>query len=116
MKKILFCGAVLIGLTTVAVPVFAEPTELKAYELDWITAGESQPPPNGGAIVGRFPWNDPNMDFYDIRDASGERLWYVVSSNFANSKPAGTDVINSDTAGTITLIDPSGQVTHYRQE
>ena len=63
---------------------------------------------NGGAIVGRLPWNDADLQFYDARDATGERLWYAVSSNFANQKPAVTDVINSATTGTITVFDQNG--------
>ena len=65
------------------------------------------------AMVGRFPWNDSDMNFYDARDASGARLWYAVSRNFANSiSPANLDVINSDTTGTITIEDRSGAVLH----
>ena len=33
--------------------------------------------------IGRFPFNAAGMNFYDARDASGERLWYAVSSAFA---------------------------------
>jgi hypothetical protein len=65
------------------------------------------------AMVGRFPWNANGMDLYDIRDASGERLWYAVSRNFANTiSPATADVINSDTLGTITIYDQTGSVIY----
>jgi len=64
----------------------------------------------GNAMVGRFPWNVDGMDFYDIRDASNERLWYAVSQNFNNFDPA--DVINSDTLGTITIHDQTGSVIY----
>ena len=60
-------------------------------------------------IVGRFPWDEDEMDFYEALDASGERLWYAVSSQFANS---GSVVINSDTQGTITVQDRSGALVH----
>jgi hypothetical protein len=60
--------------------------------------------PNG--IVGRFPWAEPKLNFYDARDATGERLWYAVSRNFANQGPLVK--INSDTAGSITIRDRSG--------
>jgi hypothetical protein len=63
----------------------------------------------GNAVVGRFPWNANGMDFYDIRDASGERPWYAVSQNFANPD---LDVINSDTPGTITIYDQTGSVIY----
>ena len=64
-------------------------------------------------VVGRFPWKAPNMNLYDIRDASNEELWYAVSQNFANSiSPASADIINSDTAGTITIHDQSGAIRY----
>jgi len=61
------------------------------------------------AMVGRFPWAANGMNFYDIRDASGQRLWYAVSQNF-NFNVAAPDVINSDTigTGTITIYDQTG--------
>ena len=64
--------------------------------------------PNG--IVGRFPWADTKINFYDALDASGERLWYAVSSEFANQGPLVA--INSDTAGTITIQDRSSAVIY----
>ena len=68
---------------------------------------------SGTPIVGRIPWNDPDMNLYDIRDASNERLWYAVSQNFAHSiSPVTADVINSDTAGTITIHDQSGAIRY----
>jgi len=68
---------------------------------------------SGTAIVGRFPWNDTDMNFYDARDASDERLWYAVSSNFANQiSPAASDVIHSETTGTITLVDQSQNIIY----
>lgn len=60
--------------------------------------------------VGRFPWNDPRLDFYDARDASGARLWYAVSNAFDNVAGGGT--INSNTQGTITLVDQSGSIVY----
>jgi hypothetical protein len=65
---------------------------------------------NGAPMVGRFPWKEPEMNFYDARDASGARLWYAVSSTFANS--GGGIVINSDTVGQITIQDQSGAVMY----
>ncbi len=63
----------------------------------------------GNAMVGRFPWNANGMQFYDVRDASNERLWYAVSQNFANPD---LDVINSDTPGTITIYDQTGSLIY----
>ncbi len=72
---------------------------------------------NGNAMIGRFPWLDPELNFYDARDASGERLWYAVSRNFANTiSPTNADVINSNTTGTITLVDRSGRILYDGSE
>jgi len=73
------------------------------------TDNDGQPEPSffciaGVGLVGRFPWDDPDFRYYDARDASGERLWYSVSRNFANTGPA---VVNSDSAGTISIFDQS---------
>ncbi len=68
---------------------------------------------SGSEMVGRFPWNDPEMDFYDARDASGARLWYGVSKTFARTiSPLTDDVINSDTPGEITIHDLSGTLMY----
>jgi len=55
-----------------------------------------------GAVnrIGRLPWKTLGID--DLRDASGERLWYALSANFR--KLSGTTVINSDTQGQLTVI------------
>jgi len=67
---------------------------------------------NGECIaLGHLPWNEPNLNLYDIRDADGQRLWYAVSDNFATNV-AGGNTINSDTSGTITVRDQSGNVIY----
>ena len=50
------------------------------------------------AYLGRLPYATLGID--DLRDASGERLWYAVSSNFIRST---SNVINSNTQGKLTL-------------
>jgi len=62
-------------------------------------------------VVGRFPWAANGMQFYDARDAEGERLWYAVSSTFTYDD---TDIINSSARdqGTITLFDQSGRMIY----
>ncbi len=62
------------------------------------------------AQVGRFPWSDNRLGTQELRDASGERLWYAVSDAFDNI--AGGGVINYDTTGTITLVDQSGGIIY----
>ena len=56
--------------------------------------------------LGRLPWLD--LDLPDLRDASGERLWYAVSNSFKEN--TRTLVLNSDTRGTITVRDANGNI------
>jgi len=60
--------------------------------------------------VGRLPWAESEMSFYDARDADGEQLWYAVSENFYNL--GGGAIINSDSEGTITLVDQSENIIY----
>lgn len=54
---------------------------------------------SASARIGRFPWKSVGAG--DLRDGSGERLWYAISSNFRHL--SGTTVINSDTQGQLTI-------------
>ena len=54
--------------------------------------------------IGRLPWK--TLGLPDLRDGSGERLWYVLSPNF-HDDPVNTR-INSDTKGTLQVYDNSG--------
>lgn len=56
--------------------------------------------------LGRLPWK--TLGLADLRDGSGERLWYAVSNNF--KRATRTALLNSDTPGTITVRDSSGNV------
>lgn len=58
---------------------------------------------NCTSYVGRLPWK--TLGLPDLRDASGERLWYALSVNFRDNSAAH---INSDTTGTITVFAPDG--------
>jgi len=51
--------------------------------------------------IGRFPWQTIGAD--DLRDASGEGLWYAVSAGFLKNTPSYTNVINSETSGQLTV-------------
>lgn len=57
------------------------------------------------AYLGRLPWR--TLDLPDLRDGSGERLWYALSATHRDE--ASAQPINSDTAGEITVtgIQPS---------
>lgn len=56
--------------------------------------------------LGRLPWK--TLGLPDLRDGSGERLWYAVSNNF--KKNSRTAVLNSDTLGTITVRGAAGAI------
>lgn len=49
-------------------------------------------------LLGRLPWK--TLGVTELRDASGEKLWYAVSDPFHANASA---TLNSDTAGTITV-------------
>ncbi len=85
--------------------------------------------PNTNAVqcvsVGRFPWDDPGLAVNELRDSSGERLWYAVAGTYAtnvlNNSPyvpasskhaGGKRFINSDAVGTITIKDQAGQILY----
>lgn len=48
----------------------------------------------------RLPWR--TLDLPDLRDSSGERLWYAVADNF-RANPLVPPVLNSDTRGQFTV-------------
>lgn len=56
--------------------------------------------------IGRLPWK--SLGLPDLRDGSGERLWYAVSNKFKEN--TRTDSLNSDTTGTITVRDNAGNI------
>jgi len=64
---------------------------------------------NSGQIsrLGRLPWKTLGLD--DLRDGNGDRLWYAVSNRFKQNTRAFP--LNSDTFGTITVRDSTGNVT-----
>jgi hypothetical protein len=53
----------------------------------------------GSTTIGRVPWETLRMN--DLKDSSGQRLWYVLSDNYRNS--AGLEPLNSETPGQLTL-------------
>ena len=74
---------------------------------------------NTASMIGRLPFKTLGID--DLRDASGERLWYALSHDFRKLQctstvyppsPSGCTMINSDTLGqlTVTGMAPATQV------
>lgn len=51
------------------------------------------------AYIGRFPWK--TLGTGDLRDGSGERLWYALSSNYRDHTSA--EPINGSAAGSLNL-------------
>jgi type II secretory pathway pseudopilin PulG len=51
--------------------------------------------------VGRLPWRTLGIE--KPLDAASEPLWYIVSPGWAKPNPGGNTVINSNTAGQITV-------------
>jgi len=63
------------------------------------------------SMIGRLPWKTLGID--DLRDASGEQIWYALSHNFRKQQctsspdlpptPTGCTRINSDTQGQLSV-------------
>ena len=51
------------------------------------------------SYIGRLPWR--TLDLPDLRDASGERLWYALSRAFRDDNSA--QPINTNTTGTLSI-------------
>jgi len=51
------------------------------------------------SYIGRLPWR--TLDLPDLRDGSGERLWYALSRAFRDDNSA--QPINSNTTGTLSV-------------
>jgi hypothetical protein len=51
------------------------------------------------SYIGRLPWR--TLDLPDLRDASGERLWYALSRAFRDDDSA--QPMNSNTTGTLSV-------------
>jgi hypothetical protein len=77
------------------------------HPLGHINEGSPSTPCNSNAL-GRLPWK--KLGLPDLRDSSGERLWYAVSTNFKDSTRIGT--LNSDTFGTISVFSSDGVLIH----
>lgn len=56
--------------------------------------------------LGRLPWK--SLGIPDLRDGSGERLWYAVSNNFKEN--TRNTPLNSDSSGSIRYVDSDGNV------
>jgi len=57
------------------------------------------------SYIGFLPWK--TLDLPELRDGANAKLWYAVSQNFYAGNNA---LLNSDTFGTITVRDSSGNI------
>ncbi len=94
------------------------PGRLPCPDTDNDVNGTIEFPPVCGP-VGRLPWGDGRLNVPRLTDASGETLWYAVSAEFRNFAPAqlgantnGNRVVNSDSVGTITIFDQTGNLVY----
>lgn len=66
--------------------------------------GDAESPVKYGGVcpsyIGRFPWK--TLSVPELRDSSGERLWYALSPGFRDHPSGGA--LNSDTPGQLTVI------------
>lgn len=68
----------------------------------------SADPPCAATTAGRLPWK--TMGLGDIRDGSGERLWYAVSNQYKNNPRILP--LNSDSLGTISYRNNIGNMIY----
>ena len=62
--------------------------------------------PCSGNVLGRLPWKTLRLP--DLRDGSGERLWYALSPNFGDNT---STKINSNSKGTLLVYRTDGLST-----
>lgn len=59
------------------------------------------------SYIGRLPWK--SLGLPELRDGSGELLWYALSRNFRND--ASAEPVNTDTKGSLTVHSESTAAT-----
>lgn len=89
------------ALIAYAVADFNRPGELPCPDTNnngRIDIGVDTVGSNCTSLIGRLPWL--TLGISELRDSSGERLWYAVSNPFHAN---GSAKLNSETAGDITV-------------
>lgn len=71
-----------------------------------LTCGNAAGTTGQSSRLGRLPWI--TLGLPDLRDGSGERLWYAVSNRYKNNTRYRP--LNSDTVATITLKNAAGNI------
>ena len=89
-----------------AVADLTSPGSLPCPDIDDSGIAQSTVTPTPGSCpsyIGRLPWK--TLGLPDLRDGSGERLWYALSPNFRDY--VTLNPINSDTQGSLTISGSS---------
>lgn len=74
-----------------------------------LSCGNASGSTGQAARLGRLPWK--SLGLPDLRDGSGERLWYAVSNNFKEDDYNSRHLpLNSDTRGSIRYVDSDGNI------
>jgi hypothetical protein len=58
------------------------------------------------SVIGKFPWR--TLDVEDLRDGSGECLWYAVSGTFKNNPKTNAFPLNWDATGLFEIFADDG--------
>jgi type II secretory pathway pseudopilin PulG len=88
-------------------PSYFQPGALPSPDMDDDGDADQAWGSNAASQLGRLPFKTLGID--DLRDASGERLWYALSHDFrklrcsGGTTPPNCTVINSDTQGQLTV-------------
>jgi hypothetical protein len=102
--------ALIAYATTVDLPSTKRPGDLPCPDTNNDGAAESSCGSASGSNqaqrLGHLPWK--TLGLPELRDGSGELLWYAVSNNFKNN--TRTPLLNSDTTGTITVRASDGSL------
>ncbi|HEX5392498.1 MAG TPA: hypothetical protein VFW68_04415 [Rhodocyclaceae bacterium] len=101
------------ALLAYAVSHAAVPGILPCPDINNAAAYEGSPKVSGAncaAYIGRLPWK--KLGLSDLRDGSGECLWYALSPRFQDAGThtvANGKAINSTVSGTLAVQDAFGQ-------
>jgi type II secretory pathway pseudopilin PulG len=100
--------ALLYSCTTTNPAICVRPGELPCPDINNDGIADT-PCSTTASRLGRLPWK--TLGLPDLRDGSGERLWYALSAPFTNNPrsvcttPGSAGCLNSSTPGTITFKD-----------
>ena len=90
---------------------YLQPGSLPCPDVNGTGTSDCASGSTSASMIGRLPWKTMGID--DLRDASGEQIWYALSHDFRKQQctsspdsaptPTGCTKINSDTQGQLTV-------------